>query len=572
MHLAAAAWRAVWRNSSEARDSFRTLVDNSLRTSVPGPAEQFSEYIADAIAAAAVLHDVGHPPFSHALENFYVRHADKIFGSHSQITAALRRRSGIPFHEVAGDLLLESLLTNTGAGFREIVIQIYRASPSDGTWAGALHSIVAGSLDVDRLDYLMRDARRAGTEYGGIDYERLLDALEIRLTGEGARIGPGVRARSAAEMLLVQRAQSYKWVYFHPRVVAADLFLERALNVLADLTEANESFPAGNIGTIFNRLFPHLNYLSADLDAMEVAMGLQEPPQDGILHSAPLERFVEPDRWQRIAPQIGSQVQAAADDSSILASLARAYLAAIYIRTTYDVYSMTTKLEDLERYYKASVLRAKNFYMAWKSYEEFVDVAQRVVASGLPESIRRVISVVRAECGGASGVEECLQEYEEHLISMVEDDPVLGINAIANLVVRGRGQRFANYMNQRSRALDDAITGAWEATFRDFAPIRKRTEVAVLFQDTGPDVRLSETSPLVAALDQVENHRIKLFVFYFVISMMQSWEEFASSTFRAKIRDAFVDSFPGYVEQELVMPIKELVMDAIEGTEDGSSK
>lgn len=63
--------------------------------------------------------------------------------------------------------------------FLTLVQHIYEADPDTRTWAGALHSIVASEVDVDRLDYLMRDGQRAGTEFGAIDYQRLVDAFEL---------------------------------------------------------------------------------------------------------------------------------------------------------------------------------------------------------------------------------------------------------------------------------------------------------------------------------------------------------------------------------------------------------
>ena len=130
------------------------------------------------------------------------------------------------FHEWAGLRIFDSLPEDC---FRHLPRQLVRLILSDRSgddWTDCLHSIIDGQFDVDRLDYLMRDGLRAGTELGSIDWRRLVDSLELHQVSDGWRIGLGARGISAFETMLVQRAQHYRWVIHHPAAVAADAALD----------------------------------------------------------------------------------------------------------------------------------------------------------------------------------------------------------------------------------------------------------------------------------------------------------------------------------------------------------
>jgi HD superfamily phosphohydrolase len=567
MHLAAWGWNAAWGNSSEVRDQFRSRVESDLNSPFRGTDEQFHNIMRDAVAASALLHDVGHPPFSHALESFYLQHLQQIFGENPDIISHFTTGRGLPFHELAGELIADQILERIhDTQFTQLVSHILRSQPSDGTWAGALHGLVAGELDVDRLDYLMRDAKRAGTEYGAIDYARLLDALEIRVKPQDIRIGPGVRARSAAEMLLVQRAQSYKWVYFHPRIVAADLFLDRALTALYKLISSDEAIETGHVGNLFQRIAPPLNFIGASRSSLDTALGLRErETQAGQLNFEPkLNEFVNEADWSKVKHSLQADVQATADDSAVIVSLSRGYLLSRFLRETTHPYAVENELLTVERYYRAVFLRAKNFYPAWKSYEEYVDVATRLVVP-LKRAWSEAIDTVSDVCTNRPdlpGATEWLAEFKEHHLTSLDEDAVLALNHLSNLLIgNDSAPSLASHLGKNAVGVQEQV-GVWDATFRDFRPLKRQDETAFLYRDTGADVALSATSPLVAALEDVEGHRIKLFVYYFLTGV-QSPEDFSSSEFRGGIRDAFIQHFPDYVKNALELPIKELLFEAL---------
>lgn len=263
MHLAIRAWGHAWQNAlghaggdaAATQDAFRRAVISTLRASdrldevsaewVEGDRvedtalwQDFERRIGLVVGAVGLLHDVGHPPFSHVLEPFYARRVLEIFGAEAAFDFASYcggAARGAQFHEWAGLRIVDLMPADAFASLPRALVRAVVADRSDRGWAHALHSIIDGQFDVDRLDYLVRDSTNAGTEYGDIDADRLLRSLELHQVGDDWRIGLGARAVSSFETLLVLRAQHYRWVVRHPAVVVADTALERAASLVHDL-------------------------------------------------------------------------------------------------------------------------------------------------------------------------------------------------------------------------------------------------------------------------------------------------------------------------------------------------
>jgi uncharacterized protein len=159
------------------------------------------------VRSAALLHDVGHYPFSHALEEIGALH-------HEDVARPLITEGAIAS-------LLSSRL---GDDAPVRVFDLIR-----GQSRSALQGLISGSLDLDKIEYLKRDAFMCGVPYGEIDVDRLTNALVLvddPATGRSA-IGVQENALSALESLLFAKYQMYRNVYWHHAVRSATAMYKR---------------------------------------------------------------------------------------------------------------------------------------------------------------------------------------------------------------------------------------------------------------------------------------------------------------------------------------------------------
>lgn len=179
-----------------------------------GPEEAEAWRGRDLIPYAALLHDIGHYAFSHALEEL---EPDRTPGDHEVVSAR--------FFDSPE---LREALRPLGDGAAE---EIYRIIQGRGS--SPLGGLVSGSLDLDKMEYLRRDARFCGVPYGEVDVDRLIQGLALLRDPDSGRweVGLSDKAVSALESLLFAKYQMFRNVYWHHAVRAATALYKRIVEV-----------------------------------------------------------------------------------------------------------------------------------------------------------------------------------------------------------------------------------------------------------------------------------------------------------------------------------------------------
>ncbi len=206
--------------------------------------------------AAGLLHDLGHGPFSHALE--------AITGvRHEEFTTALIRSPQTEVHQI-----LEA--RESGLAHRVAQVVERRFEPSR-----AVVKLLSSQLDMDRTDYLLRDAMMTGAGYGSFDVEWMLHVLRIGEADGDLEVGLDLdRGMSIAEDYIMSRYYMYLHVYFHRTTRAAEMLVEKVLERAREIKAELPGF------TALNRL------LRGDLRLREDALADYLDLDDSVLWTA----------------------------------------------------------------------------------------------------------------------------------------------------------------------------------------------------------------------------------------------------------------------------------------------
>lgn len=209
----------VFHLTRQAVDHVRARSENAWITSED----------ARTICAAALLHDIGHYPFSHAIEEL----GDPVV-SHEQVGREI----------VLGSEIAPILRSEWGVDPARVAAIIDPAGQQLLPADRLLRGILSGALDVDKLDYLPRDARACSVPYGGVDTSRLLASLIlVTLPGESEpRIAVDAKGVSPLHSLINARQEMFDNVYWHHTNRACMAMLLRAVQdaMLANAITAGE--------------------------------------------------------------------------------------------------------------------------------------------------------------------------------------------------------------------------------------------------------------------------------------------------------------------------------------------
>jgi HD superfamily phosphohydrolase len=199
------------------------------------------------IRAAALLHDIGHPPFSHivefALKDVYLEYKDKAVSEEENAKEFVYIMSKYfegnkKLHEQMGDEISEGILSKIIVPISEddekydenlfellILESVKRIFAEDGAF-GYLHRIIDSSLDGDRLDYVTRDVINSGKDSGKIEYSRIINDMQLIVENGEIFFCVPLKAVSSVEDFVKRRYNSYKDIIYHHRVIQSDYILE----------------------------------------------------------------------------------------------------------------------------------------------------------------------------------------------------------------------------------------------------------------------------------------------------------------------------------------------------------
>ena len=178
---------------------------------------------------AILLHDAGHGPFSHALEQ------ELITGVH---------------HETISILIMQNLNAEY-KGQLQTAIEIF----TDVYPKRFLHQLVSGQLDVDRLDYLIRDSFFTGVAEGVVGYDRIIKMLTV----QDGELMVEEKAIYSIEKFLVSRRLMYWQVYLHKTVLAAEMMLVKTIRRAKELIASGQGVDAATSELNFFLQNPGLN-------------------------------------------------------------------------------------------------------------------------------------------------------------------------------------------------------------------------------------------------------------------------------------------------------------------------
>lgn len=205
----------------------RLILDHFKQLYTSNPQLNFSEEERNCALLAALLHDLGHGPYSHAIEGFF--HLN-----HEEMTSKIIKDTDTEIHR--------AIENQFGPGTAERVCKLLNDSSSYGDGIGRIyHSVISGQLDADRIDYLLRDNAACGLAFGHIDIQQLITSMRMLPDYGGEKSATSYRLcfddkyLPAIEQFIYARYQMYKNVYHDPQKMLYEQIFERIFRQATDL-------------------------------------------------------------------------------------------------------------------------------------------------------------------------------------------------------------------------------------------------------------------------------------------------------------------------------------------------
>lgn len=234
---------------------------------------------AELFLVAALLHDIGHWPFCHPIEDMKLPE----ISNHESGAAAFLTQG-----EVADAL-------RTDWKIDPAAVVAFLSQPQTTTGRRVLKSLLSGPIDIDKMDYLPRDSLHAGVPYGrNFDQQRLIGSLCLNEAGDGLAITE--KGRTAAEMMVFARYVMFSEVYWHHTVRSATAMLQRAVYLLRDQPDV-----AAQLWATEAECIARWNALPANTPSAELLSGIFGPTRRLYKYVGEYSYFQERELYEQIA-------------------------------------------------------------------------------------------------------------------------------------------------------------------------------------------------------------------------------------------------------------------------------
>ncbi len=292
---------------------------------------------AETFIVAALLHDLGHWPFCHPIEDI--------------------RLPSVPHHELyANSFLLEGEIADIlrhdwGVAPRDVTA-LLSEKPRD-VGSKILASMLSGPIDIDKMDYLERDSLHAGVPYGRhFDQQRLLGSLCLNAAGDGLAISD--KGKTAAELMVFARYVMFSEVYWHHSVRAATAMLQRAFYLLHGALDMEQLFRMSE-----QEMIAEMIHVGSTGPACELLDGLFGPTRKIYKRLAQYSFFEQREVYQRLARRPYPWLTACAEQFAAVVSASLGRVVAPH-EILFDAPPMTREVEfNIEIFYqKENVFRS----------------------------------------------------------------------------------------------------------------------------------------------------------------------------------------------------------------------
>jgi uncharacterized protein len=199
----------------------------------------------EGVSLAILLHDIGHGPYSHTLEHTLIQEVH-----HEAISLQIMERMNLEFN-----------------GKLTVAIEIFKGTYTKKPFLGQL---ISGQLDMDRLDYLLRDSFYTGVSEGIVGADRIIHMLNVK----DGNLVVEEKGIYSVEKFLVARRLMYWQVYLHKTVIAADAMLVSILQRARQL--AKQGSTLGTYHPLMHFLFKDIHASNFDDEALDLFLALDD--------------------------------------------------------------------------------------------------------------------------------------------------------------------------------------------------------------------------------------------------------------------------------------------------------